>query len=413
MACHACGHIHRLHEMRHQTVATCTVCGTGIYRYVRDSLERVLACYLGALLLFIVANVFPFMTFELEGREQTSTIVAGAKALYDAGMWPVGFVVLFVGTIMPLLKILGMLGVLLPLRLGRNPHALADLFRWVERLHPWSMMEVYLLGVIVAYVKLSDLARIELGTALYAFVALIVVVAVGDASLDPHAVWRRLGPQARTGILRRRPGTRLISCHGCDQLVRVPAGARNALCPRCDGSLHARKPESLTRTWAFVITAAILYIPANIYPIMTVISFGQGAPDTILSGIVELVHAGMVPIALLVFFASILVPVLKLVGLTYLLVSVQRRSQANPRRRTLLYRIIEAIGRWSMVDVFMIAILVALVNVGNIARVEPGVGAVSFAAVVIITMFASMSFDPRLIWDALDERDEHQHEARV
>lgn len=149
-----------------------------------------------------------------------------------------------------------------------------------------------------------------------------------------------------------------------------------------------------------MIAATILYIPANLYPVMTVISMGRGAPDTILSGVVELVQADMLPLALLVFFASITVPVLKLVGLTILLVTTQRRSRARLRDRTVLYRIVEAIGRWSMIDVFMLSILVGLVRLGNLATIEPGLGAISFASVVILTMIAAESFDPRLMWDA-------------
>jgi paraquat-inducible protein A len=136
---------------------------------------------------------------------------------------------------------------------------------------------------------------------------------------------------------------------------------------------------------------------------MTVVSFGKGQSDTILSGIVHLAHGGMMPLAILVFFASVLVPVLKLVGISFLLWSVYRKWQWRPRDRTLLYRIIESVGRWSMIDIFMISILVALVKLGNVATIETGIGAVCFGAVVVITMFASMSFDPRLIWDVVEE----------
>jgi paraquat-inducible protein A len=167
--------------------------------------------------------------------------------------------------------------------------------------------------------------------------------------------------------------------------------------------LHRRRPDSLTRTWALVVTAIILYIPANIFPVMTVISLGSGAPDTIMSGVIELADAGMWPLAPLVFFASITVPVLKLAGLIYLLVSTQRGSRGQLRNRTVIYRIVEAVGRWSMIDIFMLSILVALVPLGELATIEPGIGAVSFAAVVIITMFAAMSFDPHLMWDAAGE----------
>ena len=199
----------------------------------------------------------------------------------------------------------------------------------------------------------------------------------------------------------------LLSCHACDLLVHQEPfkGKPHPACPRCGTSMHQRKPDSLNRTWALLIAAAVLYIPANVYPIMTVISFGRGTPDTILSGVTHLIEAGQLPIAALIFFASIAVPVLKLFGLSYLLLSVQFKSIWRPRDRTLLYRVIEAVGRWSMIDIFMISILVTLVKLGSIATIEPGAGATSFAAVVILTMFSSMSFDPRLMWDAMEDID--------
>lgn len=197
----------------------------------------------------------------------------------------------------------------------------------------------------------------------------------------------------------------LMGCHGCGLLLRKRhAGPGEVLrCPRCAAPVHDRKPESLQRTTALLLTAAVLYVPANYFPIMTVVSFGKGQTSTIISGIVHLAHGGMLSLALLVFFASVLVPVLKLFGLGFLIWSVHRRSRWRPRDRALLYRVIEQVGRWSMIDIFMISILVALVKLGNVATIETGLGATCFAAVVVITMFASMSFDPRLMWDVLEE----------
>ena len=201
----------------------------------------------------------------------------------------------------------------------------------------------------------------------------------------------------------------LVSCHACDQLVRLPeTPGGHDICPRCRTRLHRRKPESVGRTSALLLTAAILYLPANLLPIMSVTYLGWPSTATILGGIQALIGDGMLPVALLVFFASIVVPILKVVGLGFLIVSVWRRSAWRPRQRTLLYRIIEGIGRWSMVDVFMISILTSLVRLGNLAEVTPERGAVAFAAVVVITMLAAMTFDPRLIWDAIDERPGHQ-----
>ncbi len=208
----------------------------------------------------------------------------------------------------------------------------------------------------------------------------------------------------RTGDVSQAALVSCGTCHLVNRLQALPPKAY-ATCRRCGTRLTRRKPNSLARTWALILAAYILYIPANVYPIMTVISFGAGDPDTILSGVQSLWESGLWPLAVLVFFASITVPLIKLFGLTFLLVSVQRKWQWRPRARTVIYRVTEAVGRWSMIDIFMISILVALVRLEAIATIEPGPAATSFAAVVILTMFAAMSFDPRLIWDALKTSD--------
>ena len=205
----------------------------------------------------------------------------------------------------------------------------------------------------------------------------------------------------------RRAG--LIGCPVCHLLSPAPpAGVRTRAprCPRCGAALHSRKPDSIARTWALVIAACIFYIPANLLPMTTVITLGQAQSDTIMSGVIYFVQSGSWPIALVIFVASVFVPLLKLVILSYLLISVQRRSQFRPGDRTRLYQITEAVGRWSMLDIFVVTILVALVNLGALATIEAGPAALHFAAVVVITMLAAMSFDPRLIWDAKEKADE-------
>jgi paraquat-inducible protein A len=197
------------------------------------------------------------------------------------------------------------------------------------------------------------------------------------------------------------------SCHACGLLAHLPhADGHGASCPRCGAALHARKPQSLQRTWALVIAAAVCYLPANVFPVMTVTSLGKQQSDTILSGVIYLLHHGMWPLALVVFVASVFVPLMKLLILVFLLVSVQRRSRWRPVERTRLYRITEAIGRWSMVDIFVVTILVALVKLGSLATIEARAGAVFFGAVVVLTMLAAEAFDPRLIWDESEEKSE-------
>ncbi|MCQ4347514.1 paraquat-inducible protein A [Pseudomonas stutzeri] len=199
----------------------------------------------------------------------------------------------------------------------------------------------------------------------------------------------------------------ILVCDECHLLSRQRPGELQC-CRRCGARLHARRPNSIARTWALLLAAFVLYIPANLLPIMTVNLFGQGSPATIMQGVLELIHAGMLPIALVVFVASILVPTFKLAGIALLLYSVQRHLPLSPRQRIFMFRFIEWIGRWSMLDIFVIAILVALVSFGNLASIEAGVGALAFAAVVILTMLAAITFDPRLIWDNTDAELRHE-----
>lgn len=200
----------------------------------------------------------------------------------------------------------------------------------------------------------------------------------------------------------------ILVCNECHELNRQQPDSTSQTCTRCGAIVHARRPNSIVRTWALLIAASILYIPANMLPIMTVSTLGQGSPDTIMSGVITLLKHGMVPIAAVVFIASILVPTFKLVGIGLLLYSVQRRQPLSARQRILMYRFIEFIGRWSMLDIFVIAILVAVVNFGRIASVEANLGAVAFATVVILTMLAALTFDPRLIWDNTESDDDHE-----
>ncbi len=193
----------------------------------------------------------------------------------------------------------------------------------------------------------------------------------------------------------------LAGCHACGLTSRVRSGGASH-CPRCGSRLHVRKPNSVSRTWALLLAAAILYIPANVLPVMSSgSSFGSQA-DTILSGVVVLWETGSWPLALLVFFASITVPIAKILALAFLLVSVQRRSTWRPMERTRLYRLVEFVGRWSMLDIFVVTVLVGLVQLQPLMVILPGPGALAFGAVVVLTMLAAMTFDPRLIWDPLE-----------
>ena len=403
MECHECGLRHVVPRLPDGTAARSVRCGATLHRFRASSLDHAFAYACAGLVFFLMANFLPFISLEISGRVQAASLVTGIFVLYGQGRWELAAVVALTMFVAPALRLGTLFLVLGGLRLTRPPRWLPQLYRWAVLLGPWAMIEVYMLGVFVAYVKLLDLATVVVGPGLYSVGALMLAIIAAGTALDTETVWQEF---ERRGLIPPPPPVDpqrpACLCHACGLVSNLPAGGHGG-CPRCGAALHRRRPDSLTRTWALVITAIILYIPANVFPVMTVISLGSGAPDTIISGVIELADAGMWPLAALVFFASITVPVLKLIGLILLLVSTQRGATRRLRDRTVLYRVVEAVGRWSMIDIFMISILVALVQLGELATIEPGIGAVSFAAVVIITMVAAMSFDPRLMWDAAGE----------
>jgi paraquat-inducible protein A len=194
----------------------------------------------------------------------------------------------------------------------------------------------------------------------------------------------------------------LMRCEICG-LLSGPYQHDEAECPQCGAEIEYRKPNSYARAWALLIASIIFYIPANLLPVTKTTTLGATSGQTIMDGVIYFMHAGEWPIALVIFTASILVPTVKIMIIIYLLICAQRKSKSRPGDRIRLYHFTEFIGRWSMIDIFVIAILVALVQLGELATIKAGVGAIYFSGVVVLTMFAAESFDPRLIWDPVEE----------
>jgi paraquat-inducible protein A len=194
----------------------------------------------------------------------------------------------------------------------------------------------------------------------------------------------------------------LAACHMCCKLAPL----EQHHCPRCGSAMHARQTDSLQRTIALLITACILYIPANLYPIMLTDQLGSTEPSTIMGGVILLIKLGSVPVAAIIFIFSVMVPSGKLMAMSYLVWTAHKGSNISPRQRSMMYRVTEFVGKWSMVDVFVVAILVALVHLGGLLVIRPGIAALAFAGVVIVTMVAAESFDSRLMWDLLEDNDD-------
>jgi paraquat-inducible protein A len=405
--CPGCGMFHAIPPLERGTTARCVRCPTTLRQVATHSLDHSIALTVAALVLLCIMCATTLMNVETAGISHDAGVFSGPVELVHRGMTELAVVVVFVTVIAPFGRLIGTLYVLVRLHEVAPPRHLSSVFRMVEQLRPWSMVEVFVFGVFVAYVKLGDVVKIGLENGLFALLALTFVIIWADSGLDHQAVWDRLDQRDTTGRdvpvgSHLLPPAGAVGCETCG-LVSVPR-VDAPQCPRCGAALHARKPDSVSRTWALVIAAAVLYVPANYFPVLTVMQLGAGSPSTILGGVQELVASRMYPLAALVFFASIAVPMMKLVGLSIMLVATQTGRSGWLRDRTRLYYAVRWIGRWSMIDIFMEALLGALVRFGTVITIEPGIGAVAFCSVVILTIFAAETFDPRLMWDNAAQR---------
>jgi paraquat-inducible protein A len=395
--CPGCGLLQRVGALAPGHSAHCMRCSTMLRHVSARPLDHIVALSLAAVVLLILMGSNTLMTVQTAGIRHAADLFSGPVELIHRNMAVLAMAVLFVTVAAPSARLAGMIYVLTRSREAAPPLHLRRIYTWAEKLRPWSMIDVFVFGVFVAYVKLGDVVTIGLAAGVCALLGLTFVLVWIDSSLDREALWERLDSHEALDEGSDEP-ERAIGCETC-RLVNLRRGAHQR-CRRCGGALHERKPNSIARTWALVIGAAILYVPANYFPVLTVMKLGAGAPSTIMGGIEELLKAGQYPLVVLVLFASVVVPLLKLIGLTFMLVATQTGSGVWLYDRTRLYHVVVFVGRWSMIDIFMESLLGALVVFGTVITIEPGVGAVAFCGVVMLTMFAAETFDPRLMWDA-------------
>jgi paraquat-inducible protein A len=373
-------------------VAECRRCGRTLAGPAAGRVDAPLALSVAALLLLLPAFVAPLMAVSSFGARRESWFPSGVRALWADGFPSLATVVGAFSIVFPCLFLLLLIRVLAGLRFGVDG-PLGRLFRWVSYLRPWMMIEVYLVGGFVAYSRLKAISTVEVGFGGWCLLAATLTLLLALTQLDDRTVWERIALRGK-----KAEGTNTIACTVCDLIVTDTAPGRR--CPRCAATLQVRKPYSIQRTAALVAAGYLLYVPANILPVLTIVRLGHEEQNTIMLGVLELIHNQLWPLALIVFTASIVLPVLKLSGLTWMLFATWRRSRHLLVGRTRLYRLIDLIGRWSNIDVFMVSVLVAILRFGALTEVRAGDGLVAFAAVVIITMFATIVFDTRLMWDA-------------
>jgi paraquat-inducible protein A len=395
----ACPHCASIQTARRQgaSVVQCRTCRSELQRRTGRTLDAALAAASGTFLLLFPANGLVFLQTAIAGSTRHSYLASGALELWREGWSALALVVLLVLVVAPLVRF-GLLSVVLgAVRLGCRSAWVGPAFRAADRLQPWAMVEVGIVALWIAISRLTDTVPTRLGAGGMCFAAAGVLALVSRATLDKAVVWRAIGDQPPLEM-----DAPLLSCRDCGLLV--PAERGGQACIRCRAKLQPRQPGAARRAAAFTLAGVALYAPANLFPMATVPVGLEPGSYTVLQGVKDLFAARLWGLGLLVFSASFAVPLIKLLGMGWLVASVWEGSRRRLIAKTRVYRMVEEIGRWSMVDVLVIALFVPVIqfNAKLYGRAEPA--ATAFAAVVVLTMLATQVFDPRCMWDAAGER---------
>ena len=356
-----------------------------------------LACAVATLILLFPANLLPLMTVSVLGMTREGEIGSGVISLWNARWVLVAALVATFVVVLPFVRF-GLLALVLAhIRFGRRRPWLGRAFRWSLRLDPWAMPDVFLIGFAIGYSRVAANLTVSIDAGGICLITAAFLSMLSRAILDRRTVWRAIGPEHHAPP----PEESVVACLACELVL--PGEWEGSMCPRCRLRVHSRKPDAMIRTTALLIAGLALYFPANLYPMSIAMQAGREVPHRIIDGVQELFKAGFWPLGVIIFCTSIAIPLLKIMGLGWLQLSVLRRSGRLLVFKTHFHRFIDEIGRWSSVDVFTIAVFVPVMQFGALASARAAWGATAFLMVVILTMLASHSFDPRLIWDAADE----------
>jgi paraquat-inducible protein A len=392
-----------LPELAVGTKAVCPRCKATLSARWDEPRKRPIGYALSALFMLVLANIFPFINMRVAGlgNEIRLIQIPGVMVAEDYAIMATLFMVF-----VQLLPAFSMLAIILLCAKVRAPLVLK---KWMARVlfqfKTWCMVEIFLAGVLVSFVKLMAYGDIGIGSSFVPYCLFCLLQLRAFQCVDRRWLWQDIEPAPRlerpltVGLTGMRQGVR--SCRCCTTILL----AEVAHCQRCHTSGYVRRRHSLQWTIALLTTSIMLYIPANLMPIMVTDVLGSKMSSTIIAGVIMLWDGGSYPVAMVILIASIMVPSLKMLAIGWLCWAAngKRGDHADSERMYLIYKVVEVVGRWSMIDVFVISILSTLVRMGELMGIYPATGAVLFALVVLLTMSAAMVFDPRLIWDRVNE----------
>lgn len=404
--CPHCDLLVALPSLSVNSKASCPRCHTTLTMRWKEPQKRQFGYAFSALFMLVLSNLFPFVNMDVAGiyREISLTQIPGVMFADDYRSLAFIFAVFvqFIPAFCLTAILLLSCGIALPKTIKTLLAKNIFLFK------TWCMPEIFLVGVLVSFVKLMAYGDIGIGLSFYPFVIFCLLQIRTFQCVDRYELWKTIASvpvllqKTKTGMTGLSQGLR--SCPCC--MAILPE--EQTECSRCDTYGTARKTGSIQWTVALLLTSIMLYIPANTLPIMITESLGNPEPSTIMSGVVFLWGSGSYPVAMVIFFASIMVPTLKIIAMGWLCFRASGSQHKDSEKMHVIYELVELVGRWSMIDIFVIAVLSSLVRMGRFVGVYPDIASILFAAVVILTMIAAMTFDPRLSWDrreAINERD--------
>jgi paraquat-inducible protein A len=381
--CHECALIVNISLLNERQKALCPRCGFILSAKHHNALDRILAFSISAIFFLLLSLPFEFLAFQSNGIERKIDILASLTILNNNNYHVLAVLEILTIFVIPALILFSLIYLTFALRKGVYPRYGQYLLNLTYKLLPWSMVEIFVVGVLVSLIKIISLADISLGPSFFTYILFSLTITAAVLHMDKH--------QLQELLIH-------FKSNQTTQKSQIIYSELESEIPCKHSSLVLKKRTSVQKTWALLITSIVFYIPANVLPIMNTRFLGQDEPSTILGGVILLWEMGSYPIAAVIFVASVAVPIAKILVLAWLNYSVQHQHSRFSKERVRLYRLAEFVGRWSMVDVYVVIILVTLIQLGNTMSIYPGGAALAFSGVVITTMLAAMSFEPQFIW---------------
>ena len=409
--CPMCDTVSTLPELARGERAHCPHCGHVLFKRRHVPLGTPAALAITALILLAFSLSYDYIAFASSGISHSITLVQAATTpmTLDYPVLTLLFVIFVL--LLPCLYLIGTIYLYLTLALHRPSERARYIARMMHYSLTWVMPDIFVVGVLVSLIKIMSMASISVGVSFWTFCAFSFLTLLTVAHTSWSELWEALGGPCRAPAMdtsKRGLQQGMTCCHVCQQPGQVDEHGHGR-CSRCNEVLHARTRHSIQHTLSLLLVAAMIYIPSMLWPVMTINQLGDHAHQTIIGGVLLLIGYGDYPVAMVIFFASVMVPVAKLMALLWLCLKTRLPLPFRYRNRMRLYHVTHFIGRWSMIDVFVVTVLGSMVQLGALMSIVPEHGIVAFASVVVITMIAAERFDPRLMWDAAETEFLRQH----